>query len=189
VRGVENAGRFRHADFSRLIRPEDGMMDVRKIDVKNAATGLFLLTFSLFVYFFILPSQIEEPPAGPLALSPSLFCKVSAGLMIFLSILLTAAGVFRKREGAIEDGTSATKMGDMDLKKLFVTIGATALYIFMFEMIGYFVSTAAFMLFLMVFYGHRKWTHVISVTAIILSFIYVLFVMGLKVVLPEGIMI
>lgn len=184
-----NAGRDRHADPSRLSRPGGKAMDVRTIDVKTAVTGLVLLTLSLVVYFFIIPSQIEEPPAGPLAMSPSLFCQVSAGLLIFLSLLLTATGVFARERSATGEGPATSKADEIDHKKVFVTIGATVLYLFMFETVGFFVSTAALMLFLMVYYGNRNWAHVLGIMVVILVFIYLLFVMGLKVVLPEGMLI
>jgi putative tricarboxylic transport membrane protein len=164
-------------------------MDVKNIDVKTAVTGLVLLSLFLIVYFFILPSQIEEPPAAPLALSPSLFCQVSTGLLILLSLILTLTGVFGGKKSVIGEGTSVSKAEEIDHKKVCVTIGVTILYLFMFETIGYFVSTAALMLFLTVYYGNRKWAHVLSIIVIILAFIFFLFVMGLKVALPEGMMI
>ena len=109
--------------------------------------------------------------------------------MIFLSLLLTATGVFARERSATGEGPATSKADEIDHKKVFVTIGVTVLYLFMFETVGFFVSTAALMLFLMVYYGNRNWAHVLGIMVVILVFIYLLFVMGLKVVLPEGMLI
>ena len=164
-------------------------MHVRNIDVKTTVIGLVLLTLFLILFFFIIPCEVEDLSTGPLAMSPSLFCQVSAGLLILLSLLLAAEGVFTGNTKAAAEAPTPSTADEIDHKKVFVTIGVTVFYIFAFETIGFFVSTAAVMLFLMVYYGNKNWVHIFGITVIILTFIYLLFVMGLKVVLPEGILI
>ena len=122
-------------------------------------------------------------------MSPSLFCQVTTGILIFLSFLFMVNGIFAGNRGAAAEGTDVPKEDEIDHKKVFVTIAATVLYLFMFETVGFFVSTAKVLLFLMVYYGNRNWGYVLGVMAVILAFIYLLFVTGLKVVLPEGFLI
>jgi len=163
-------------------------MNTRKIDVKTTVTGLIFLIASLVVYFLIIPSQIEEPPGGSLAMSPSLFCQVMTGILIFLSLLFMVGGIFAGNRGTAAERAAVQKGDEIDHKKVFVTIGVAVLYLFIFETVGFFVSTAAVLLFLMVYYGSRNWVHVLGVMAVILAFIYFLFVLGLKVVLPGGVL-
>ena len=168
-------------------------MKLHDINVVDLLTGVFLFVLSLFTYFYILPNQVEEAMAGPLALSPSLFCEVITVLLIFLNFLLIVFSIFHNaiisNAESTSDGGTGTESASVNQKRVIVTICVSIVYILIIERIGFFTSTAAVMLFLMVYFGHRKPSHIFIILAIVLSFIYVLFVMGLRVILPSGLII
>lgn len=168
-------------------------MKLNNINKVDLITGAMLFLLSVFLYFFILPNQIEDPMAGPLALSPALFCKVITILLIFLNFLLVVFSIFGKSiVGAEEDDGSPGSVSrdeSPNQKRVVVMIIVTVIYILVLERIGFFVSTAAVLLVLMTYFKHGKWSHQVLMLAIVLSFIYLLFVVGLKVMLPAGLLI
>jgi len=167
-------------------------MKTKKINKIEFLTGVFLFLLSIIFYLFVLPHQVDDP-SGPLALSPAIFCKVITIVLIFLSLLLTIFNLFPRinlSENCGDNGSDTSSgLSNVDQKKVIITIITSILYIFMMQCLGFFVSTTIVMLFLMIYYGHRKWTHISIVLVIVLSFIYVLFVLGLRVLLPSGILI
>ncbi|MBW2598980.1 MAG: tripartite tricarboxylate transporter TctB family protein [Deltaproteobacteria bacterium] len=166
-------------------------MKKRNINKVDVLTGLLLFILSVIFYFFVLPYQVDDP-TGPLALSPAIFCKVITVVLVFLSLLLVIINLFPKlspSEDTVDsDSDTSPGLSNVDQKKVVVTIITAFLYIFMIQYLGFFVSTALVMIFLMIYYGHRKWTHIFLVLIIVLSFIYTLFVLGLRVLLPSGIL-
>ena len=67
-----------------------------------------------------------------------------------------------------------------------VAVLLSVLYILAMEFLGYFVSTVVFMALFLWFSGVRYWKGGIFFLAVILPFIYLLFVKALKVLLPSG---
>lgn len=148
-------------------------------------SGLILLAFALALHFVIIPAQVSSVNEGPVALSPSLFCHITAFLLLILSCSLVVSGLMDKRPP-----------GNRDMSQLGYTAGRSAaavifsvLYIVAMEVLGYFSSTVIFMIFFLWFSGVRSWKGGALFLAVILPFIYFLFVKALKVILPSGMMI
>lgn len=149
----------------------------------DVISGIVLASFALLLHFVIIPLQVESTDGGPIALSPSLFCHITAFLLLVLSLNLIFIG-FKDKNPTILSLTSK------DFRTS-VYRGATAalfsaLYIVAIGIIGYFTSTVIFMLFFLYFSGVRSWKGAMLFLALILPFIYVLFVKALKVILPSG---
>lgn len=152
---------------------------------KDVISGLILIVFALSLHLFIIPAQVQSMNQGPIALSPSLFCHITAFMLLVLALGLVISGF------KIDKPSTPT-----DRKEITYTVsrGAAAvlfsvLYVSAMEPLGYFVSTIAFMALFLWFSGVKSWKGAFLFLAVILPFIYLLFVKALKVILPTGLII
>ena len=65
---------------------------------KDVISGAVLALFSALLYLVIIPAQVEYNEAGPIALSPRLFCQITAILLLILSVSLVVIGLRAKPE-------------------------------------------------------------------------------------------
>ena len=152
---------------------------------RDFISGLILFVLGVVLYFYVIPIQVQESPGMPTAMSPRLFCKVSAIALILLSVILMAVGlIFSKSQEATY---SPKEIADQRLRGL-VSICMSILYIVLINTIGYFVSTSMVLLFFTLYFGGRNWKVILLSQAIVLPFIYLLFVKGLNVVMPGGLL-
>ena len=154
---------------------------------RDVASGLFLALFSVLLYLVIIPYQVEPHASGPLALSPRLFCHIIAVLLLALSIALVIAGLKDKSE-AQEAQTDAETVRHPLLRGA-LAAAVSALYVMAISFLGYFVSTTAAMIFFLIFFGIKSWKGILLFLLVILPFIYVLFGIALRVILPKGLLI
>ena len=70
-----------------------------------------------------------------------------------------------------------------------ITAVLVIIYVTLIYFLGFYISTALFMLITMLYYGSRKWMINIAVTTGMLIFCYVLFEILLSVQLPAGIIL
>ena len=70
-----------------------------KLNRDNIA-GLILLAFSLILAFYLTPDQVESRGNVPAALSPRLFCYITAGLLAVLSLILIIASLRKSGQAA-----------------------------------------------------------------------------------------
>lgn len=147
---------------------------------KDAITGILFTIFSLVLFFVIIPLQVEPSEGGPMALSPRLFCQIVAVMLLLLSTALTYNGFFKSTEEAAETGKKSPF-------RSIITIVVASVYVLIMVPLGYFFSTALTMIFFLWFFGLRDWRGGFYFLLIILPFIYLLFVIALKVILPSGI--
>jgi len=151
-----------------------------RIDV---ISGALLAIFALLLHFVLIPLQVESADGGPVALSPSLFCHITAFLLLILSISLVITGIREQNPALLSlqsrEFRSALVRGS-------VAVLLSALYIAAIGILGYFTSTIAFMAVFLYFAGVRSWKGGLLFLAMIIPFIYLLFVKALKVILPSG---
>lgn len=152
---------------------------------KDTVSGIFFAGFALILLFVLIPLQVDPSEGGPVALSPRLFCHVIGVLLLLLSLALCISSY---RKSAQENNPAAEAFIDTDaLKRGLVTVVFSVLYVSVMSWLGYFFSSVLTMLFFLWFFGARKWQGVLVFLIVILPFIYVLFVLALKVMLPSGI--
>ena len=153
-----------------------------KLNRDNIA-GLILLVFSLILAFYLTPDQVElQRGSVPLALSPRLFCYVTAGLLALLSLILIIFSL--KKEGQAAAAAQTTSWEP--LIRGLVCTAIAAVYVALSSLLGFFVSTALAMAVFLVYFGVKKWSGILLFLFIVLGFIYLLFIKGLKVVMPDG---
>ena len=146
--------------------------------------GLIMLVFSLVLAFYITPNQVElHRNVVLLALSPRLFCYVTAGLLGFLSAILIYLSLKKDAQSLKEQYTSWQPL----MRGLFCT-GIACIYALLSGILGIFVSTALAMTVLLIYFGVRSWKGILLFLVVLLGFIYFLFVQALKVVMPDGLL-
>lgn len=153
---------------------------------RDVISGILLAAFAVALYLVIIPGQVEYSGVGPIALSPRLFCQITAVFLLMLSLGLIVIGLRTKASDA-----PASVDGDdrnHPLTRGIVAIAASVVYVLLIEPLGFFATTGVAMAFLLRFFGARGWKGTVIFLAIVMPFIYVLFVSLLKVVLPKGIL-
>ena len=151
---------------------------------RDSIAGLILLAFSLILAFYLTPNQVESHRSVSAALSPRLFCYLTAGLLGMLSMILIFVSL--KKKGQIAAAESHQNSWEPITRGLVCTVIA-GVYIAMADLLGFFVSTAFTMTIFLIYFGVKKWSGILLFLVIVLGFIYLLFVVALKVVMPDGI--
>ena len=151
---------------------------------KDVISGLVLTVFAALLYLVIIPNQVEYNEGGPIALSPRLFCQITAILLLVLSASLVVIGLRAKPE---EGADPATK--GHPFVRGSIAVAVSALYVVLITYLGYFSSTILVMLFFLRFFGSKSWKVGLLFIFAIVPFIYVLFVIALKVIVPEGLLV
>ncbi len=153
---------------------------------RDVISGSVLAVLAALLYLVIIPLEVEYNQAGPLALSPRLFCHITAVLLLLLSLSLMAIGL--KAGPSAGEGTGDEARGH-PFTRGSIAVAIAALYVVLITYLGYFSSTLLVMLFFLRFFGAKSWKVGLVFLFIIIPFIYALFVIALKVVLPEGLLI
>ena len=152
---------------------------------KDIISGLVLLVFALSLHLLIIPAQVQHMSEGPIALSPSLFCHITAFMLLVLALSLVIAGFRAGKPSSPADGKGIA----YSLSRGAAAVLLSVLYVAAMEPIGYFASTIAFMAIFLWFSGVKSWKGGVLFLAAVLPFIYLLFVKALKVMLPTGLII
>ncbi len=153
---------------------------------KNLVVGLIFLVFSIIFYFFIIPTQIQESSGMPAALSPSLFCRISLIFLMLLSLILIVISQHQTETAESRQELEEENRGN-NIRGL-VSVSVAILYIVLISTLGFFTSTTLVVLFFTLYFGSRNWKLITLTLVILLPFIYLLFVKGLNVVLPSGLL-
>lgn len=150
---------------------------------RDSIAGLILLAFSLILAFYLTPHWVASRGSVSAALSPRLFCYLTAGLLGMLSLILIALSLKNGQTAADENHPNSWE----PIIRGSICTAVACVYIAMADALGFFVSTAFTMTIFLIYFGVKKWSGILLFLVIILGFIYLLFVVALKVVMPEGI--
>ena len=157
--------------------------DRRRIN-NDTIAGIIMLVYSLFHIFYLTPDQVELHQNDTLlALSPRLFCYITAGILTGLSSILIILSLTPKGQEAAVSNSSWRPL----MRGLCCTAMACA-YVAMASVLGVFVSTALAMIAFLYYFGVRNWLGIALFLLVVLGFIYLLFIEALKVVMPEGLL-
>lgn len=141
---------------------------------------LFLIAISMF--FFIKAFEYGDVKLFPI---------ITSSLVMAFSSIQLARAIKKTKEvnkKIAEDSDYIPAISWEKLKTPVVGYIMAAVYVAMIPTIGFFVSTAVFMVLFMVFLGYRKWGVILAVTVGIELAVYLLFVKELAVRIPHGIL-
>ena len=144
---------------------------MRKYD-KFLTIGLFILEA---FYFFLIKQLPEKAARYPLFV---------LGLMVFLTLLLAINTFIIKPKNSEEDKEEDQFKGNL-YGQFFLIMALSAVYVILIDIIGFFVTTAIYLFVTMVILkSNIKWNIVVSIVFPI--FLYLVFVLFLKVPVPRG---
>ncbi|MGI5962668.1 MAG: tripartite tricarboxylate transporter TctB family protein [Lawsonibacter sp.] len=109
---------------------------------------------------------------------------VVTSIFTVLGLLLTGRSIYFRHKPSHDCSVVTVK----EMINPMIAFLMILVYTLLLNVIGFFVTSAIFMLVMMVWMGYRKIPQMVLTTGIMLGFIYVLFVFQLKVVLPSGIL-
>ena len=158
---------------------EEDRVNSRRLDT---VTGSVIIALACFV----LAYSSTFPPAKGTDFGPSLFPRVVAVVLLFLGILVLVhvwrAGA--RVQSSVTNGTgeevTATPAG---LRNVAVSIVIIAAYIALVDRLGFIPTTLVFLFALMKTYGLTTLRSIVS-SVVITGFVYVLFSIVLRTVLP-----
>lgn len=150
-----------------------------KEEKKFISIDIFLGVFCAVFAVIFLVQALQFP--GQVGFFPSLVL----AFMLFFSLITLGMGVYK---------TVQTRKGNADyanpeMKRFpFIVLATIVIYVFCMQKIGFFVSTAVFLPCEMLLFGQRKVLPIVISTAIVLVFLYFVFVMQLNIYMPEGLL-
>ena len=103
---------------------------------KDILIGCILALFAVGLHLVVIPEQVASHGQGPVALSPRLFCHITAGLLLMLSLILVLTGIREKKE----DLSSQDPAKDTRILQGIASVVLSAVYIVFINQAGYFVS-------------------------------------------------
>ena len=109
---------------------------------------------------------------------------VVTGIFTVLGLLLSANAVIYRNKPAHDCGVVTAK----EMINPMIAFVMVAVYTLLIPKVGFFVTSAVFMLIFMVWMGYRKPVPMVLTTVGMLGFIWYLFVFSLNVPLPSGIL-
>ena len=148
---------------------------MRKFD-RYLTIGLFILEAFYFILIKQLPPKAARYPYFVL------------GLMVFLTILLAINTFIIKPKNEEKSEKEEEKSEGILYKQFFFVMLASAVYIILIDIIGFFVTTATYLFVIMIgLKSNIKWSIVVSI--IFPIFLYLIFVSFLRVPVPRGFLI
>ncbi len=142
------------------------------------AGGVILGVFSLLLYFVIIPAEIAD--ARSMGVSPRFMPEAVAILLFILAVLLFISG-YRKKG---QPGQKTFSLSRHEAVLVMKSLAMVAVYIIMFDLVGYIISTMVTLGLLMYMYGQRKKKVLVSVTLALPVLFYLFFTKVLNMVLP-----
>ena len=142
--------------------------------LQNLVIGLIVAAVGIFGL-----TQALKMPAGT---KP--YTMVVTGIFTALGLLLAANAVIYRNKPAHDCGVVTAK----EMINPMIAFIMIAAYTLLIPRVGFFTTSAVFMLIFMVWMGYRKPVPMVLTTAGMLGFIWYLFVFSLNVPLPKGIL-
>jgi putative tricarboxylic transport membrane protein len=127
---------------------------------KDLYMGIFLFVFGLVYYFFLIPNSITSKDSLT-TLGPGFFPKLTAILLIVLSVFLIIKSLIQLKKGS-DDLDDSDQEEDTGKGQSRPWAGAgvfllMVLYVFIVEYLGFMVTTVIVMLAIMAVLSVRKW--------------------------------
>lgn len=138
---------------------------------------LLSLVMIVFASAFIFMSSNFPVNVNPVDVGAAAFPKLMALMSIVLAMAIIARSYIKRNENneaiVIED-----------VYRLVIGIFSLAVYLYIMPIIGYFITTPIYLIFLMALQGNRKIIQMLSVSIGFTLFAYIIFFKILKVFLP-----
>jgi len=142
--------------------------------IQNLVIGLVVIAIGLFGVYNAMGMPDGTRP----------YTLVVTGIFTLLGLLLAGNAIVYRNKPAHDCGVVTAK----EMINPMIAFLMILVYTLLIPRVGFFVTSAVFMLIMMVWMGYRKPVPMVLTTGIMLGFIYFLFVVQLNVPLPSGIL-
>jgi putative tricarboxylic transport membrane protein len=163
---------------------------MNKIKVTNLAdviSGVIISIAILFFTSYMIPVYCVDPSDIGSVLKPSGFVYIISRIILASSVWLIISGLFfPSGNNASENADAQEKMTSREWLRVIYTSTIFIVYIIAVDYLGFYISSILFMVLLMFFFGTRKWYLMAANIAVVIFFIFLVFNLALKVILPEG---
>jgi len=162
--------------------------------IKNRETkyaGFISIAIGLLLYFVIIPQQIKVKPSE--TISGAFFVKLCAFFFMLLGLGFLLEGFCinksKNNQKALNNVKTKKENDNLNLQKniFFIVMLMLAVYVFLFDVLGYIISTFIFLGFFFWFLKAVNVKGLVVITISVTLLIYCIFEVLLKVPLPRGI--
>ena len=146
---------------------------------------IFVCIIVLAAVYFYATAQIPTLEIGD-PLGPKAFPR-----LLGIGMLITAAMLFMEIWRARKTPPEATSQPSGDRRHLTVVgavVAGTAVYLAVFTLLGYVIATSIYLMALMAYFNHGKWTANILTSVLFCIGSYLMFTKLLGVALPPGVL-
>lgn len=150
----------------------------RFLEDPDRKVGLILLFLGLVLWFFIIPTQVFGQ-------EQSYFPKILTAWLIVLSVILIVKGYFKKHK--VKQNVSKLQNYRSEHIRIIIVTIILIMYVFLIDLLGYFITTILVLLLLMFYLGVRNWKVLLLVVIITVIGFYYFFEVGMKFRFPRGI--
>jgi len=140
----------------------------------NRTIAVFLIIIVIFLYISSLSNTNEA----------MLLPRLLLILIMVLSILLLISGGEKAKQKNIQNEKTPEKIL---LPRLILTIVVTIVYILFLKILGFYLSTFVYLLFIFISTGFKQKWLAVSIALGFMSFLYLIFSFWLKVPFPQSI--
>ena len=152
-------------------------------------TGLIIFAGALFFWRVMVPAYCQDALDVPTALRPTRMVNITCWIIMAGSAWLSIYSLFARTRSRSEstESDSHENMTFRQWLRVLGTAGIVLAYVFLIELVGFYIASILFMAVQMLFFGTRKWFLILANVCVVVFFIFIVFQVALNVFLPEGI--
>ncbi len=152
--------------------------------------SILLCVFGLFVFLWSnnIPLMVAVEKSS--VVNARFFPKLMGSIMVLLSFIMALENFLQRRSRVPEEfGKDDTEEGEGEKWGRWIGLGLICIiYYFLFQPLGFLLSSFLFILAFLIFLGTRKWYALLFLSALVPFCIYILFNTILGAYLPEGLL-
>jgi len=147
---------------------------MHKTRIQDLVIGILVMALGIFMWTYTMGPRVSDANKS--------FSRFVLALFIGLGLILTVISIVNGKKPRGKEVSIKEFRNPMIMYLLIIV------YVLLMTKLGFFSASILFMPAVMLYMGYRKPIPLVCVTAGMLAFIYVLFVVQLKVKLPDGIL-
>ncbi len=147
---------------------------MHKTRIQDLVIGIIVAALGVFLWTYTNGPKISDQNRN--------FSRFVLAVFIGLGLILAVISIVNAKKPRGKEVTIP------EFKNPLIMYVIIIAYVLLMTRLGFFAATVLFMPVVMLFMGYRKPIPIVCVTAGMLAFVYILFVLELKVRLPKGIL-
>lgn len=168
---------------------------MRKVVQLDILLAIILIFFSVALFCFVIPAQINEPSyIKSKYLSPAFIPRLFTICLGLVALILLAQSVpqLKHKQQKTPQFEQKTAHGSNAKKKRYLALflwGVCCLFVYSIELFGILIPSILFLGALISYFGEKRWVLNLSIMILIPTFLYLFFHVIVNVQFPEGILL